>query len=107
MKNCSLPLTAPPSVVFPKVGASKQERMIWLIQLCKKHVEKYVMLPDMTTIVNQTDELSQRTNQRHPCRMEGCQKSYVCHGRRVRYQLTFNFLSNTIDVCIPCYSTSM
>ena len=70
MKNSSLPLTAPPSVVFPKVGASKQERMIWLIQLCKKHVEKYVMLPDMTTIVNQTDELSQRTNQRHPCRMD-------------------------------------
>lgn len=61
--------------------------MIWLIQLCKKHVEKYVMLPDMTTIVNQTDELSQRTNQRHPCRMEGCQKSYVCHGRRVRHEV--------------------
>ena len=57
MKNCSHPLTAPPSVIFPEVGASKQQRITWLIQLCKKHVKNYVMLPEMTTIVNQTDEL--------------------------------------------------
>lgn len=106
MNNCSHPLTAPPSVIFPEVGAIKKKRITWLIQLCTKHVKKYVMLPKMTTIVNQTDELSQRTNQRHPCRIEGCQKSNVCHGRRVRQRLTFNFLSYTIDVCIPCYSTS-
>lgn len=90
MKNCSHPVTAPPSVTFPEVGASKQQRITWLIQLCKKHVKKYVMLPEMTTIINQIDKLSQCTNQRHPCRMEGCQKS-----------------SNAIDVCILCYSTSM
>ena len=80
-KNCCHPLTGPPSVILSEVGASKQQRITWLIQLCKKHVKKYVLLPEMMTIVNQTDELLQNTNRRYPCRMEGCQNCYAGHGR--------------------------
>ena len=56
MKICSHPLTAPPFVTFPEVRTNKHQRITWQIQLCKKRDKKGVMLPEMTTIVNQTDK---------------------------------------------------
>jgi len=77
-------MSAEPRVTFPNEGADKQQKITWLIQLCMKHVEEYVMGSEVATIVNQTEELERQSSQRYPCRMEACPKTYVCHGRRVR-----------------------
>ena len=73
---------------MPDDNATEQEKMQWLLELCTKHVEKYVVRSDVTTVVLQTDELDRNTRQKYHCRMEGCPKSYVHHSRRVRYILS-------------------
>ena len=57
----------------------------WLLDICKEHVKRFVFNTDeMSTLVEQTDQLQQAENGRWICRAEGCEASYKFHSGRVR-----------------------
>ncbi len=57
---------------MPEGNADKKNKIKWLIDICKKHVEKYVVLLEVSTLVEQF----------HCCKPDS-EKSFKLHSRRV------------------------
>lgn len=74
----------PSTIEMPAENSSQEAKMHWLIELCRKHVEKYVGRSQLVGIVQQTQELNQANQEGFACRFQGCDKTYVFHSRRVR-----------------------
>ena len=69
---------------LPDSHMGKKERRDWLLTLCKKHVEQFVLRSEVSNLVQQTGQLDTNTQGRYHCRFQGCDKEYVFHSRRVR-----------------------
>lgn len=53
--------------------------------MCAKHVETYVVSSDVSNIVEETDVLDKKLQQKEfTCRSAGCSNTYTVHSRRVR-----------------------
>ena len=73
-----------PLIEMPPAKATEESKMLWLLDLCKHHVENYVVRSDMASLSEKTDELSKAFQQQFECRFDGCQRTFVLHSRRVR-----------------------
>jgi len=62
----------------------KETKMQWLPELCRKHVETYVVHSEVASLVQQTHEVDQANQESFPCRSEGCEKTSVFHSKRVQ-----------------------
>ena len=72
------------TIEMPAENSSQEAKMHWLLELCRKHVEKYVGRSELVCIVQQTQDLHQANQEGFACRFQGCDKTYVFHSRRVR-----------------------
>ena len=57
---------------MPADKSSPETKKQWLLELCKKHVETYVMRSEVSSLVQQTHELHQANQERFSlpfCRM--------------------------------------
>ena len=57
--------------------AGKVTRLNWLLDLCKQHVEKFVLQAEVSLLVRLTDEHDKSTNEPLPCQLPGCNRKYV------------------------------
>ena len=74
-----------PACDFPDKDADQHARSTWLIEICKKHVETYVVSSDVSNLVEQTGILDEKLNEKKfPCRSPECNNTYTIHSRRVR-----------------------
>jgi len=69
---------------MPSKNSDKRTKVNWLLDLCKDHVKKYVARSEVSSLVQQTHDLENASEERFPCRYQGCDKSYTFHSRRVR-----------------------
>ena len=67
-----------PSCKLPDKSAGKQERVDWLLGMCKSYVEKYVMQNDVSSLVEQTDDLHRSSQEQYQCRSEECDICSPC-----------------------------
>lgn len=69
---------------MPGLNADKETKRMWLLEISKKLVKKYALHTDIGMLADKTSNLDDTTRDKFECRMEGCNKSYVFHSRRVR-----------------------
>ena len=68
---------------MPEGNADKKTKIKWLIDICKKHVEKYVVQLEVSTLVEQTDNFEKASTEKFHCRKPDCDKFFKLHSRRV------------------------
>ena len=74
-----------PDLTVPDSNEEKVAKRKWLIDICSKYVEKYILInDDVTTLVTQTCELNNRVQARFSCRHPDCDKTYTYHSERVK-----------------------
>ena len=74
-----------PNVILPDSTVSQTTQGKWLLQLCEDHIKKFVFNADeMTSLVEQTEELQQAEAGGWRCRAQGCGAIYAYHSGRVR-----------------------
>lgn len=72
---------------MPDTTLSKELRAQWLLEICEKHVKKYVFNTDeLTSLVTQTTELEAALNNgsHWECCAGNCERNYAYHPGRVR-----------------------
>ena len=69
---------------MPADNSTEERKMLWLLDLCKHHIEKYVVHSDMASLVEKADKLNQAHQQQFQCRFDRCNKTFVFHSRRVQ-----------------------
>ena len=68
---------------MPAGNADKKAKMKWLLDLCRKHVENYVVQSEVSTLVQQTENFEKASADKFHCRVHDCDKSFKLHSRRV------------------------
>lgn len=78
-------VTDVPSIDIPISKEDKSLRRKWLMDLCSKYIDKWVVnTHKVTVLVEQTRELHKASQQPFKCREPNCQQAYVYHSGRVK-----------------------
>lgn len=82
---CNYYVTDVPSIDIPSSKEDKSLRRKWLMDLCSKYIDKFVVnTHEVTVLVEQTRELHKASQQPFKCREPYCQQTYVYHSGRVK-----------------------
>lgn len=76
--SCFKPLliSDKPLIEMPPAKATKQIKMLQLFDLCKHHVENYIVCSDMATLNEKKyDKLSKAFQHQFKCHFDGCQQT--------------------------------
>lgn len=77
-----------PSIDIPSSKEDKCLRRKWLMDLCSKYIDKFVVnTHEVTVLVEQTRELHKASQQPLKCREPNCQQTYVYHSGRVIHEI--------------------
>lgn len=78
-------VTDVPNIDIPSSKEDKSLRRKWLMDLCSKNIDKFVVnTHEVTVLVEQTRELHKASQQPFRCQEPNCQQTYVYHLGRVK-----------------------
>ena len=70
---------------IPTKEVPKQTRGRWFLNLCDEYVETYLECHEVTELAEKVDKLQKSRQSPFKCRSDGCQRTYVHHSGRVKY----------------------
>lgn len=83
MDPCSL--LDSPNYDVPDKNVPKEERRKWLMDLCVKYINKFLINFKVDPLMQQMQNIHEQTkNPKFVCRIEECSKTYVHHSTRVK-----------------------